>query len=185
MASTQETRKSRNFTPPHKRSDQVKSNRKVQCFKCKKMGHYASDYPNGDSKNDKKGKAMAATWSEDDESSDEKGSSDESSSEEELVSNFVGFMASYSSLDDIRQDSLDKEVDINHQMCLSENPTYGELLAKVKCLEDSLKIALSEVDEKNDLIKIQVDEFVSTTRRLFGERNAIAKKLREVEGFVL
>ena len=50
----------------------------------------------------------------------------------------------------------------------------------MKCLEDSLKIALSEVDEKNDLIKIQVDEFVSTTQRLLGEKNALAKKLREV-----
>ena len=69
-------------------------------------------------------------------------------------------MASHSILDDVCQDSLDKEVDTNHQVCLSENPTYIDLLAKVKCLEDSLKIALSEVDEKNDLIKIQVDEFV-------------------------
>ncbi|KAK0580044.1 hypothetical protein LWI29_035573 [Acer saccharum] len=32
---------------------------------------------------------------------------------------------------------------------------------------------------------LQVDEFVSTTRRLLGEKNALAKKLREVEGFVL
>ena len=55
---------------------------------------------------------MAATWSEDNESSDEESSSDESSSEEELVSNFVGFMASYFSLGDVSQDLLDKEVDI-------------------------------------------------------------------------
>ena len=75
---------------------------------------------------------MAATWSEDDNSSDEESSSDESSSDEELVSNFVGFMASYSTLEDVSQDSFDKEVDTNHQVCLSENPTYGELLAKVK-----------------------------------------------------
>ena len=100
----------KSFTPPHERSGQVKSNRKVQCFKCKKMGHYASDCPNGDSKKDKKGQAMAATWSEDDESSDEKSLSDKSSSEEELVSNFVGFMASYSSLDDVSQDSLENEI---------------------------------------------------------------------------
>ena len=98
-----------------------------------------------------------------DESSDEKSSSDESSSEEELVSNFVGFMASYSSLDDVSQDSLENEVDINHQVCMSKNPTYDVLLAKVKCLEESFKIALSEVDEKNDLINIQVDGFVATT----------------------
>ncbi|KAK0582839.1 hypothetical protein LWI29_030183 [Acer saccharum] len=129
----------KSFTPSHERSSHVKSNRKVQCFKCKKLGHYASDCPNGDSKKDKKGKAMAATWSEDDDSNDEESSSDESSSEEELV----------------------------------------------KCLEDNLKIALREVDEKDDLIKLQVDEFVSTTRRLLGEKNALAKKLREVEGFVL
>ncbi|KAK0591917.1 hypothetical protein LWI29_010240 [Acer saccharum] len=32
---------------------------------------------------------------------------------------------------------------------------------------------------------LQVDEFVSTTQRLLGEKNALAKKLREVEGFVL
>ena len=30
-----------------------------------------------------------------------------------------------------------------------------------------------------------MNEFASTTRRLLGEKNAIAKKLREVEGFVL
>ena len=30
-----------------------------------------------------------------------------------------------------------------------------------------------------------MDEFVSTTRRLLGEKNDLAKKLREVEGFVL
>ena len=51
----------------------------------------------------------------------------------------------------------------------------------MKCLEDSLKIDLSEVDVKNDLIKLQVDEFVSTTQRLLGEKNALAKKLREVK----
>ena len=112
-------------------------------------------------------------WVNYDNSNDEKRSSDESSSEEELVSNFVGFMASYSSLDDVSQNSLENEVDKNHQVCMSENPTYDELLAKVKCLEDSLKIALSEEDEKNDLIKIQVDELVSTTRRLLGEKNSI------------
>ena len=128
---------------------------------------------------------MAATWSEDDDSSDEKSSSDESSSEEELVSNFVGFMASYSSLDDTSQDSLEDKVDSNHQVCLNENPTYDEPLAKVKSLEKKLKIALSEVDEKDDLINIQVDEFVATTRRLLGEKNAIAKKLSEVEEVVL
>ena len=175
----------KSFTPPHERSGHVKSNRKVQCFKCKKFGHFASDCPSGDSKRDKKGKAMAATWSEDDESSDEKSSSDESSSEEELVSNFVGFTASYSSLDDTSQDSLEDKVDSNHQVCLNENPTYDELLAKVKSLEKKLKIALSEVDEKDDLINIQVDEFVATTRRLLSEKNAIAKKLREVEEVVL
>ena len=175
----------KSFTPPHERSGHVKSNRKVQCFKCKKFGHFASDCPSGDSKRDKKGKAMAATWSEDDESSDEKSSSDESSSEEEIVSNFVGFTASYSSLDDTSQDSLEDKVDSNHQVCLNENPTYDELLAKVKSLEKKLKIALSEVDEKDDLINIQVDEFVATTRRLLGEKNAIAKKLSEVEEVVL
>ena len=42
---------------------------------------------------------------------------------------------------------LENEVDTNHQVCMSENPTYDVLLAKVKCLEESLKIALSEVDE--------------------------------------
>ena len=175
----------KSFTPPHERSGHVKSNRKVQCFKCKKFGHFASDCPSGDSKRDKKGKAMAATWSEDDESSDEKSSSDESSSEEEIVSNFVGFTASYSSLDDTSQDSLEDKVDSNHQVCLSENPTYDELLAKVKSLEKKLKIALSEVDEKDDLINIQVDEFVATTRRLLCEKNAITKKLSEVEEVVL
>ena len=30
-----------------------------------------------------------------------------------------------------------------------------------------------------------MDEFVSTTQRLLGEKNALAKKLREVEGFFL
>ena len=45
------------------------------------MGHYASDCPNGDSKKDKKGKAMATIYSEDDDSSDEESSSDESFSE--------------------------------------------------------------------------------------------------------
>ena len=100
-----------------------------------------------------------STWS-DDVSSDEESSSDEFSSEEELVSNFVAFMASYSIL---CQDSLAKEVDTNHQVCLSENSTYVDLLAKVKFLEEKLKIALREVDEKDDLIKLQVDEFVSTT----------------------
>ena len=48
-----------------------------------------------------------------------------------------------------------------------------------------MKIALREIGEKDDLIKLQVDEFVSTTRRLLGEKNALAKKLEEVEGIVL
>ena len=161
----------KSFTPTHERSGHTKSNHKVQCFKCKKLGHYASECPNADSrkdKKDKKGKAMAAIWSDDDDSSEEKSSSDESSSEEELVSNLVAFTASHFTLEDVCQYSLDKEVDPNHQECLSENPTYIDLLAKVKCLEENLKIALREVDEKDDLIKIQVDEFVSTTRRLLG-----------------
>ncbi|KAI9192712.1 hypothetical protein LWI28_026892 [Acer negundo] len=145
----------KSFTPPHERSGHANSNRKVQCFKCKKLGHYALDCPIGDTKKENKGKAMAATWSEDDDSSDEENSSDESSSEKELVSNFVAFMASHTILED------------------------------VKCLEDNLKIALREVVEKDDLIKLQVDEFVSTTRRLLGEKNALVKKLREVEGVVL
>ncbi|KAK0594620.1 hypothetical protein LWI29_027959 [Acer saccharum] len=171
----------KSFTPPHERSGHAKSNRKVQCFKCKKLGHYASDCPSGDSKRDKKGKAMAATWSEDDASSDEESSSDESSSEEELVSNFVAFMASHSTLEDVNQGSLDKEIDQSHQECLNDNPSYIDLLAKVKFLEEKLKLALSEIDEKEDLIKIQVDEFVATTRRLLREKNAIEKKLCEVE----
>ncbi|KAK0570375.1 hypothetical protein LWI29_000206 [Acer saccharum] len=175
----------KSFTPPHERSGHAKSNRKVQCFKCKKLGHYASDCPSGDSKKDKKGKAMAATWSEDDVSSDEESSSDESSSEEELVSNFVAFMASHSTLEDVNQDLLDKEIDQSHQECLSDNPSYIDLLAKVKFLEEKLKLALSEIDEKEDLIKIQVDEFVATTRRLLREKNAIEKKLCEVEGILL
>ncbi|KAK1582204.1 hypothetical protein Q3G72_012788 [Acer saccharum] len=145
----------KSFTPPHEKSGQAKSNRKVQRFKCKKLGHYASDCPSGDSKKDNKGKAMATTWSEDDDSSDEESSSDESSSEEELVSNFVAFMASHSTLED------------------------------VKFLKEKLKIALSEIDEKEDLIKIQVDEFVATTCRLLREKNAIDKKLCEVEGILL
>ncbi|KAK0604511.1 hypothetical protein LWI29_016360 [Acer saccharum] len=175
----------KSFTPPHERSGHAKSNRKVQCFKCKKLGHYASDCPSGDSKRDNKGKAMAATWSEDDASSDEESSSDESSSEEELVSNFVAFMASHSTLEDVNQDSLDKEIDQSHQECLNDNPSYIDLLAKVKFLEEKLKLALSEIDEKEDLIKIQVDEFVATTRRLLREKNAIEKKLCEVEGILL
>ncbi|KAK0576038.1 hypothetical protein LWI29_010995 [Acer saccharum] len=175
----------KSFTPPHERSVHAKSNRKVQCFKCKKLGHYASDCPSGDSKKDKKGKAMAATWSEDDASSDEESSSDESFSEEELVSNFVAFMASHSTLEDVNQDLLDKEIDQSHQECLSDNPSYIDLLAKVKFLEEKLKLALSEIDEKEDLIKIQVDEFVATTRRLLREKNAIEKKLCEVEGTLL
>ncbi|KAK1564839.1 hypothetical protein Q3G72_012679 [Acer saccharum] len=175
----------KSFTPPYERSGHAKSNRKVQCFKCKKFGHYASDCPSGDSKKDNKGKAMAATWSEDDDSSDKESSSDESSSEEELVSNFVAFMASHSTLEDVNQDSLDKEIDPSYQECLNDNPTYIDLLAKVKFLEEKLKIALREVDKKDDLIKIQVDEFVATTRRLLGEKNALAKKLCEVEGIVL
>ncbi|KAK0601123.1 hypothetical protein LWI29_021421 [Acer saccharum] len=157
----------KSFTPPHERSGHAKSNRKVQCFKCKKLGHYVSDCPSGDSKKDKKGKAMAVTWSEDDDSSDEESSSDESSSEEELVSNFVAFMASHSTLEDVNQDSLDKEIETNY--------------STVKFLEEKLKIALSEIDEKEDLIKIQVDEFVATTRRLLHEKNALDKKLCEVE----
>ena len=44
---------------------------------------------------------------------------------------------------------------------------------------------MSEIDEKEDLIKIQVDEFVATTRRLLHEKNALDKKLCEVEGIVL
>ncbi|KAK0606214.1 hypothetical protein LWI29_035265 [Acer saccharum] len=175
----------KSFTPPHERSGHAKSNRNVQCFKCKKLGHYASDCPSGDSKRDKKGKAMAATWSEDDASSNEENSSDESSSEEELVSNFVAFMASHSTLEDVNQDSLDKEIDQSHQECLNDNPSYIDLLAKVKFLEEKLKLALSEIDEKEDLIKIQVNEFVATTRRLLREKNAIEKKLCEVEGIVL
>ncbi|KAK1554142.1 hypothetical protein Q3G72_008355 [Acer saccharum] len=175
----------KSFTPPHERSGHAKSNRKVQCFKCKKLGHYASECPSGDSKKDKKGKAMAATWSEDDSSSEEESSNDKSSSDEEIVSNFVAFTASHSTLEDVNQDSLDKEVDPSHQECLNDNPTYIDLLAKVKFLEEKLKIALSEVDEKGDLIKIQVDKFVATTRRLLREKNAFAKKLCEVEGIVL
>ncbi|KAK0571758.1 hypothetical protein LWI29_021059 [Acer saccharum] len=175
----------KSFTPPHERSGHAKSNRKVQCFKCKKFGHYASDCPSGDYKRDKKGKAMAATWSEDDASSDEESSNDESSSEEELVSNFVAFMASHSTLEDVNQDSLDKEIDQSHQECSNDNPSYIDLLAKVKFLEEKLKLALSEIDEKEDLIKIQVDEFVATTRRLLHEKNAIEKKLCDVEGILL
>ncbi|KAK0598776.1 hypothetical protein LWI29_037890 [Acer saccharum] len=83
------------------------------------------------------------------------------------------------------RNAWDKEVDSNHQECLSDNPTYIDLLAKVKYLEENLKIALREVDENNDLIKLQVDEFVSTTQRLLGEKNALAKKLSEVESIVL
>ncbi|KAK0604974.1 hypothetical protein LWI29_021490 [Acer saccharum] len=147
----------KSFTPPHERSGHAKSNRKVQCFKCKKLGHYASDCPNGDSKKDKKGKAMAATWSEDDDSSDEESSSDESSSEEELVSNFVAFMASHSTLEDVNQDSLDKEIDQSHQECLNDNLTYIDLLAKVNFLEE----------------------------KLLREKNALDKKLCEVEGILL
>ncbi|KAI9186525.1 hypothetical protein LWI28_018153 [Acer negundo] len=175
---SRENKVKNSFTSPYERSGHAKSNRKVQCFKCKKLGHYALDCLIGDTKKDKKGKAMAATWSEDDDSSDRESSNDESSSEEELVSNFVAFMTSHSILEDICQDSFDKEVDPNHQECLSDNPTYVDLLAKVKCLEKDLKVALREVVEKDDLIKLQVDEFVSTTRRFLGEKNALAKKLR-------
>ena len=125
-----------------------------------------------------------STWS-DDNSSDKESSSGKSYIEEELVSNFVAFMASHSILEDVSQDSLDKEVDTNHPVCLSGNSTYVDLLAKAKSLEEKLEIALREVDEKDVLINLQVDEFVSTTQRLLGEKNALAKKLREVEGFVL
>ena len=175
----------KSFTPTHERSGYAKGNRKVQCFKCKKHGHFATDCPMVDSKKDKKGRAMAATWSEDDDSSDKKSSSSESSCEEELVSNFVAFAASHAILEDVSQDSSDEEVGSNHLECLSENPTYVDLLAKVKNLEKKLEIALREVEEKDALINLQVDEFVSTTRRLLSEKSAIAKKLREVEGIVL
>ncbi|KAK1587603.1 hypothetical protein Q3G72_014685 [Acer saccharum] len=147
---SRDTEVKKSFTSPHEMSGHAKSNRKVQCFKCKKLGHYASDCPSGDSKKDKKGKAMAATWSEDDDSSDEESSSDESSSEEELVSNFVAFTASHSILEDVCQDSLDKEDDLNHQDCLSEDSTIIDLLAKMNCLKENLKIALREIDEKDD-----------------------------------
>ena len=80
---------------------------------------------------------------------------------------------------------MDKEDDLNHQECLNENSSFVDPLAKVKYLEEDLKIALREVDEKDDLIKLQVDEFVSTTQMVLGEKNALSKKLREVEGFVL
>ncbi|KAK0606081.1 hypothetical protein LWI29_033949 [Acer saccharum] len=93
---------------------------------------------------------MAATWSEDDASSDEESSSDESSSEEELVSNFVAFMASHSTLEDVNQDSLDKEIDQSHQECSNDNPSYIDLWL-----------------------------------RLLREKNAIEKKLCEVEGILL
>ncbi|KAK0582299.1 hypothetical protein LWI29_023877 [Acer saccharum] len=43
----------------------------------------------------------------------------------------------------------------------------------------------SSDESSNEEELLQVDEFVSTTRRLLGEKNALAKKLREVEGFVL
>ena len=49
--------------------------------------------PSDKAKKDKKGKVMAATWSDDNDSSEEESSSDESSSEEELVSNIVAFTA--------------------------------------------------------------------------------------------
>ena len=111
----------KSFTPPHERTGHAKSNRKVQCFKCKKLRHYALDCPSGDSKKDKKGKTMAATWSEDDDSS-----------EEELVSNFVAFITSHSTLEDVNQDSLDKEIDQSHQECLNDNPSYIDLLAKMR-----------------------------------------------------
>ena len=58
-------------------------------------------------------------------------------------------------------------------------------MAKVKRLEKNLEIALREVDKKDVLINLQMDEFVITNRRLLGEKNALAKKLREVEGIVL
>ncbi|KAK0603667.1 hypothetical protein LWI29_007325 [Acer saccharum] len=175
----------KSFTPPHERSGHAKSNRNIQCFKCKKLGHYALDCPSGNSKKDKKGKTITATWSEDDDSSDENSLGNESSSEKELVSNFVAFMTFHSTLEDVCQDSLDKEVDLNHQECLSEDSTIIDFLAKKNCLEENLKIALREIDEKDDLIKIQVDKFVSTTQRLLGKKNALTKKLREVEGIVL
>ena len=175
----------KSFTPPHVRSGHAKGNKKVQCFKCKKFGHFASECPSGDSRKDKKGKAMAATWSEDDVSSDDESSSDESSSDEELVSNFVAFTASHSIIEDVCVDSLCKEVDQNHQECSSEDVTIIDRLAKMNRLEENLEIALGEISEKDELIKIQVDEFVSTTRRILGEKNALAKKLEVVEGIVL
>ncbi|KAI9195332.1 hypothetical protein LWI28_013923 [Acer negundo] len=131
----------------------------------------------GDTKKDNKGKAIGATWSEDNDFSDKESSSDKSFSEEELMSNFVAFTTSHSIIEDVCQDSLYKEVDPNYQECLSDNPTCVDLLAKVKCLEEDLKAALREVVEKDDLIKLQVDELVSTTQRLLGEKNAFAKKL--------
>ncbi|KAK4843300.1 hypothetical protein QYF36_006552 [Acer negundo] len=57
-------------------------------------------------------------------------------------------MASHFILEDVCQDLLDKEVDPNYQECLSDNPTYIDLLAK-------------------------------------GEKNALAKKVREVEEIIL
>ncbi|KAK1578394.1 hypothetical protein Q3G72_029931 [Acer saccharum] len=151
----------KSFTPPHERSGHVMKNRKFQCLKCKKLGHYALDCPNGDSKKDKKGKAMTATWNEDDYSSDEESSNDEFSGEEELVSNFFTFKAFHSSLEDVCQDSLNKEVDPNHQECLSENPTYIDLLAKVKLLEENLKIALRELREVEGFV-LERDRIISS-----------------------
>ena len=65
------------------------------------------------------------------------------------------------------------------------NSTHLNLLAKLNSLEKELEIALREVEENDDLIKTQVDEFVTTTRRLLVEKSGLSKKLKEVEEIAL
>ncbi|KAK3229681.1 hypothetical protein Dsin_001562 [Dipteronia sinensis] len=69
-------------------------------------------------------------------------------------------------LEEDSQTSLNKEIDSNHQESSSSNLTNLELLAKIESLEKQIDGALREVEEKDYLIKLQVDEFVPITQKL-------------------
>ncbi|KAK0576621.1 hypothetical protein LWI29_020731 [Acer saccharum] len=83
----------------------------VCCFECGGIGHFAPECANHIEK--KKGKVMAATWSE---NSDDSIEGDESSDDEELMANLLAFASSHKS----------KSASEREEMSQEENDSSGE-----------------------------------------------------------